>query len=106
MPILTNLTILREMYEVNFDYDVSRIRFFRTQLKGNLIADYGFGYGFTTFYLSKNCTVIGFDIDCQGINYANRLKDRFGTSNFRFIYHKPYNTGYAEKYLTLLFLPM
>lgn len=100
VAIPTNLAILREMYEVNFDYDASHNRLFRALLKGKLVADYGCGHGFSTFYLSlrEGCTVIGFDIDCRAINYANRLKDKFGTSNVRFVCHKPYDTGYPDEY--------
>ncbi len=98
VPVPANLATLREMYEVNFDYDACHNRFFRTLLKGKLVADYGCGYGFSTFYISYNCTVIGFDVDCQGIDYANRLRDRFGARNVKFICHKPYETCYPEEY--------
>jgi 2-polyprenyl-3-methyl-5-hydroxy-6-metoxy-1,4-benzoquinol methylase len=90
---------LKHLFEKKFGYDAAHMYFFKRFLARKVVADLGCGYGFSTFYVSDECSLItGYDIDWRAIQTAKALKDRFGITNVDFVWHQPYKTNAPRKF--------
>ncbi len=103
VPPVPSLESLLQTFETDFGYDSSHARLFRKYTVGRKVADLGCGHGFSTFYLSVNAKeTVGFDVDPEGIGFANSLVRRFGSVNVSFHLFDGGFTGYSDGYFQVV----
>ena len=74
-----SLEELKSELNESHGYDVTNNLFFKDYLKGKKVVEFGCGHGFMSLLLSEFAKEVhAFDVDREAIEFANRLKRKFG----------------------------